>query len=137
MNITEPKQSAGKNTAIANKTNWKLDPAHSEVAFQVKHMMITNVRGVLKNYTVEVTSGDEKFSDADIFFSGSMNSIDTGNEQRDQHLRSADFFDVEKNPEITFKSTGYKAVSDNMYKLEGDLTILEITKKITLDVEFG
>lgn len=138
MYTKESKQSAEKNAATTmDKIIWKLDPVHSEVAFQVKHMMITNVRGVLKNYTVEVTSDDEKFSNADIFFSGKTDSIDTGNTQRDEHLRSADFFDAEKKPEITFKSTGYKKVSDNSYKLEGDLTIKEITKKISLDVEFG
>lgn len=124
-------------TTLAERTTWKLDPAHSEVTFQVKHMMITNVRGFLKDYTVEVKAEDESFTNAEIFFSGKMDSISTGNEQRDQHLRSAEFFDVENNPEITFKSTSYQQVADNNYKLEGDVTIKDTTKPITLDVTFG
>lgn len=126
-----------KKTALLEKSTWKLDPDHSEVTFQVKYMMITNVRGFLKDFSVEVTSEDERFSNAEIFFSGNMDSISTSNEKRDEHLRSADFFNTEKNPEITFRSTNYTPASDNNYKLEGYLTIKGITKKITLDVVFG
>jgi polyisoprenoid-binding protein YceI len=134
---TTTKTYTKNDTTLLEKTTWKIDPAHSEVTFQVKHMMITNVRGFLKDYTVEVKAEDETFANAEIFFSGKMDSISTGNEQRDQHLRSAEFFDVKNNPEITFKSTNYQQVADNNYKLEGEVTIKDVTKAITLDVTFG
>lgn len=118
------------------KTKWTLDPAHSEVTFKVKHMMITNVTGLLTDYSVEANSASDDFSNADVTFVGKLASINTGNEQRDGHLRSADFFDVEKNGEVTFKSTSLSKNGSDL-KLEGDLTIKGITKKISLDVEFG
>jgi polyisoprenoid-binding protein YceI len=126
-----------KETSTLEKISWKLDPDHSEVAFQVKHMMISNVRGYLKDFSVEVTSDDENFSNAEIFFSGKMDSISTSNEKRDQHLRSEEFFDIENNPEITFRSAQYKQTEEGKYKLEGDLTIKGTTKKVILDVDFG
>jgi polyisoprenoid-binding protein YceI len=131
MNNLSEKQSA---TGI--KTKWTTDPAHSEVTFKVKHMMITNVTGILKDFTVEAYTDGDAFNNAEVNFVGKLNSISTNNEQRDAHLRSEDFFDVEKNPEVTFKSTGYSKVSDDI-TLEGDLTIHGITKPITLDIEFN
>jgi polyisoprenoid-binding protein YceI len=119
-----------------SKTKWTLDPAHSEVSFKVKHMMITNVTGLLTDYTVEATSDSDDFVNADVNFSGKLASINTGNEQRDAHLRSADFFDVEQNKEITFKSTKIEKNGSDL-KLLGNLTIKGITKPIALDVEFG
>jgi polyisoprenoid-binding protein YceI len=119
-----------------SKTKWTLDPAHSEVTFKVKHMMITNVTGALTDYAVEAVTEDDDFSKAEVTFTGKLNSITTSNEQRDAHLRSADFFDVEKNPEVTFKSTSYSK-NGNDIKLKGDLTIKGITRPITLDVELG
>lgn len=119
-----------------SKTKWTLDPAHSEVTFKVKHMMITNVTGLLTDYTVEALSEGDDFSKAEVTFTGKLNSINTGNEQRDGHLRSADFFDVEKNPDVTFKSSNCSKDGDDI-KLKGNLTIKGITKPITLDVEFG
>ncbi len=118
------------------KTKWTLDPSHSEVSFKVKHMMITNVTGLLTDYSVEANAEGDDFSNADVKFSGKLSSINTGNEQRDTHLRSADFFDVEKNAEVTFKSTSLVKKGDDL-KLEGDLTIKGVTKRIALDVEFG
>ncbi|MFY9307420.1 MAG: YceI family protein [Bacteroidia bacterium] len=126
-----------KETGTLEKISWKLDPDHSEVAFQVKHMMISNVRGYLKDFSVEVTSDDENFSNAEIFFSGKMDSISTSNEKRDQHLRSEEFFDIENNPEITFRSAQYTQTEEGKYKLEGDLTIKGTTQKVILDVDFG
>jgi polyisoprenoid-binding protein YceI len=119
-----------------SKTKWTLDPAHSEVSFKVKHMMITNVTGLLTDYTVEATSESDDFVNADVSFSGKLTSINTGNEQRDAHLRSADFFDVETNKEVTFKSTKVEKSGSDL-KLHGNLTIKGITKPIVLDVEFG
>lgn len=120
----------------ATKTKWKLDPAHSEVSFKVKHMMISNVNGVITDYDLEVESQGDGFSQADVKFVGKLKSLTTGNEERDNHLRSADFFDVEKNDEVIFKSTNYTRTDDEI-TLEGDLTIRGITKPIVLDVEFG
>jgi polyisoprenoid-binding protein YceI len=118
------------------KTKWTLDAAHSEVSFKVKHMMITNVTGLLTDYTVEATSDSDDFVNADVTFSGKLSSINTGNEQRDAHLRSADFFDVDQNKEATFKSTKIEKTGSDL-KLHGNLTIKGITKPIVLDVEFG
>ncbi len=117
-------------------TKWTLDPAHSEVAFKVKHMMISTVTGLITDYNVEAVSETDDFSKAEVTFVGKLASINTGNEQRDAHLRSADFFDVDKNSEVTFKSVSYKK-DDNDIKLTGNLTLHGVTKSITLDVEFG
>ncbi len=115
---------------------WTLDPAHSEVTFKVKHMMITNVTGLLTDYKVEAETSSDDFAKANVTFTGNLNSINTGNEQRDTHLRSADFFDVEKHSELTFKSTSFEKNGGD-FKLKGDLTIKGVTKPIVLDVEFG
>jgi len=128
-NLTENKSNT------TTKVKWSLDPAHSEVTFKVKHMMITNVTGQIKDYTVEVLTGEDAFANAEVTFRGKMSSLTTGNEQRDAHLRSADFFDVEKNEEIIFKSTNYSKSGDEI-TLEGDLTIRGVTRPITVDVEF-
>jgi polyisoprenoid-binding protein YceI len=119
-----------------SKTKWTLDPVHSEVTFKVKHMMITNVTGSLTDYTVDATTEDEDFTKAEVTFVGKLNSISTNNDDRDKHLRSGDFFDVENTPEVTFKSTGFTKSGDDI-KLKGNLTIKGVTKPITLDVEFG
>ncbi len=119
-----------------SKTKWTLDPAHSEVTFKVKHMMITNVTGLLTDYTIDATTDTDDFINADINFSGKLSSINTGNEQRDAHLRSADFFDVDKNNEVTFKSTKVEKSGGDL-KLHGNLTIKGVTRPIVLDVEFG
>jgi len=115
---------------------WTLDPAHSEVTFKVKHMMITNVTGQLTDYAVAVVTADDNFSNAQVVFSGKLSSLTTGNEQRDAHLRSADFFDAENHQEIKFKSTSF-AKHGNDYKLTGDLTIKGVTRPLTLDVDFA
>jgi polyisoprenoid-binding protein YceI len=126
----------GKQTGTTTRTKWLLDPAHSEVTFKVKHMMISNVTGLLKDYTVDVTAEDEEFSNAEVTFVGKLNSITTGNEERDNHLKSADFFDVEINSEIIFRSTRFTRNDDDI-TLEGEITIKGITKPLILDVEFG
>lgn len=117
-----------------SKTTWALDPAHSEIQFKVKHMMISTVTGKFDRFNVEVAADGDDFSTADISFSAETASVNTGNEQRDGHLRSGDFFDSEAHPTLNFKATSYDAASGT---LEGDLTIKGITKPVTLEAEFG
>lgn len=115
---------------------WTIDPSHSEVGFKVKHLMITNVKGYFKDYNAVVTTVNEEFDTPTVEFTAKTTSVDTANEQRDQHLRSADFFDSENYPEIKFVSTGYEKEGNDSWKLKGDLTIKGITKPVLLDVEF-
>jgi len=111
---------------------WTLDLAHSEVAFKVKHLMINNVKGYFKTFTTEVEASDDTFKNAKIHFTADIVSIDTGNEQRDGHLKTAEFFNAEANPQLVFESTNF-----NGDKLEGNLTMAGHTKPVTLHVEFG
>jgi polyisoprenoid-binding protein YceI len=118
--------------------NWVIDPMHSEVQFKIKHLMITNVTGSFNIFHANIQTEGEDFSKAGITFTADTASISTGNEQRDGHLKSADFFDVEKYPEIKFIATKFESVdNDGSYELYGDLTIKGVTKNIRLDVEFG
>ena len=117
---------------------WVVDPTHSEIQFKVKHLMITNVSGSFDKFDVSAETEDEDFMKAKISFSAEVDSISTGNEQRDGHLKSADFFDVANHPQITFVATKYENVdNDGSYELYGDLTIRGTTKNVKLDVEFG
>jgi len=116
---------------------WKIDPAHSEIQFKVKHLMITTVTGYFRKFDLEVVTGNEDFTTASkIEFTADINSIDTNNEQRDTHLKSADFFDAANHSQLRFVGKKYEAHGDEA-KLHGDLTIRETTKPITLNVEFG
>lgn len=122
---------------MATSTKWVLDPMHSEVQFKVKHLVISTVSGFFKSFEGELVTDNDNFEDAEINFSLDVNSIDTKQTDRDEHLKSADFFDAATYPKITFKSTSIKKVGDDDYKLVGELTIKNITKQVTLDVEFG
>jgi len=117
-------------------TKWTLDPTHSELQFKVKHLMITTVTGNLKSFSAELTSNDDDFTNADISFKGDISSIDTGNTDRDNHLKSADFFDAEKYANIEFKSTSVEKDGDD-YIVKGDLTVKDVTKSVKLTAEFG
>lgn len=119
-------------------TKWALDPAHSEIQFKVKHMMITTVTGAFKNFNVEVETEGDDFSTANVGFSAETASVDTGSEQRDGHLRSGDFFDAENFPVLAFKAAKLQPKGDDgEYQLTGELTIKETTRPVTLNVEFG
>lgn len=121
---------------VAKKaTKWILDLVHSELNFKVKHMMITNVKGEFKNFSVEV-DGDDIFK-SPLSVNIDASSINTNSDQRDTHLKSADFFDVENHKELTFKSTSFKQKADDEYELKGLLTIKGISKEVSLEVEFG
>ena len=117
-------------------TKWVLDPTHSEVQFKVKHLVISTVSGFFKSFEGSLTTDSEDFENAQVEFSLDVNSIDTNQEQRDGHLKSAEFFDSEKYPKISFKSTSLTKDGDD-YKLNGDLTIKDVTKPVSLDVEYG
>jgi polyisoprenoid-binding protein YceI len=114
---------------------WVLDPSHSELTFKVKHLMISNVKGEFKNFSIEVEGED--------IFKSSLNvtidafSINTNNTDRDNHLKSADFFDVENHKELSFKSTSFQQKDSDDYELKGMLTIKGISKEVVLDVDFG
>jgi polyisoprenoid-binding protein YceI len=131
------KLSCTKFTIMATK-KWVVDPTHSEIQFKVKHLMITNVTGSFNIFTVDAQTEDEDFTKAKISFTAEAASVSTGNEQRDGHLKSADFFDAEKFPQLKFTATKYESVdNDGSYELYGNLTIKDVTKPIKLAVEFG
>ena len=122
-------------TPTATTTTWAIDTMHSEISFKVKHLLITTVTGKFKNFSGKMVAEDEGFDNAQIEFSADVNSIDTGVDGRDEHLKSPEFFDATAFPEISFKSTSFtKKGSD--YKLVGDLTLHGVTKSITLDAEY-
>lgn len=116
---------------------YKIDPMHSEITFKVKHLMITNVTGNFKQFDASMEANAEDFSDAAISFEADINSISTGNEQRDTHLKSDDFFSAEQFPKLSFRSTSFTHKGGSDYVLNGDLTIKGNTKPVSLNVEFG
>lgn len=117
---------------MKQNTNWSIDSAHSEIAFKVKHMMISTVTGYFEDFQAIAKTDGENFSDAIIEFSAKTESINTKNKDRDAHLKSDDFFNSEKFPEIKFVSKSFDGE-----KLIGDLTIRDVTKEITLDVDLN
>lgn len=119
-----------------SQTTWTNDPAHSRLGFVVKHLTISEIDGRFADFSVKVTTSKADYSDAQIELTAKVASIDTDIEARDNHLRSADFFDVEKYPTLTFKSTSFKKVGKNKAKLYGDLTFHGITKAVVLDVQY-
>lgn len=116
---------------------YKIDPMHSEITFKVKHLMITNVTGSFQQFDATMEANTEDFSDAKISFEADINSISTGNEQRDTHLKSDDFFSAEQFPKLSFTSTSFTHKGGSDYVLNGDLTIKGNTKPVSLNVEFG
>lgn len=117
---------------------WVLDPMHSEVQFKAKHLMITTVTGYFQRFHVEAETEDEQFNQATrVVFTADVDSISTNNEQRDTHLRSADFFNAEEHGQVRFEGNRYDKVGDQDYQLHGDLTIRGTTKPVILQVEFG
>lgn len=117
-------------------TKWTLDPMHSELQFKVKHLMITTITGSFNDFSAELTTEADDFQEAEISFKAAVDSIDTGNKDRDGHLKGTDFFNAEQYPSITFSSTSFTRTGDK-YQLSGALTIKDVTKPVTLEVEFG
>jgi polyisoprenoid-binding protein YceI len=116
---------------------WKIDPAHSEINFKVKHLVVSTVTGHFKSFDAAIETNKEDFSDAKIKFEADVKSISTKNDQRDAHLKSADFFDAEKHPKMTFMSKSIKKISDHEMQVKGDLSIRGKSKEITLDVIYN
>ena len=124
-------------TEIATKTKWVLDATHSEVHFKVKHLVISTVTGTFKKFDGSLETESEDFNEANIQFSLDTTSIDTNQEQRDAHLKSADFFDAENYPKINFQSISFNKISDHEYELVGNLTVKDVTKTVKLSAEYG
>lgn len=119
------------------KTTWVIDPTHTEIAFKVKHLMISNVKGSFGEFSGQVVTEGDDFSTADINFQINPASISTGVADRDGHLKSPDFFDVENFKEITFTSGKLSKTGDDEFALSGNLTIKGVSQPVNLDVEFG
>ncbi len=116
---------------------WKIDPAHSEIQFKVKHLMITTVTGYFRTFDLEVVTETEDFTTASrIEFTADIDSIDTNSQQRDTHLKSSEFFHAEEHAQLKFVGNNYEAKGDNA-ELHGELTIRGVTKPLTVHVEFG
>lgn len=126
-------------TATQNQTTtkWSVDPSHSQVGFRVKHMVISTVSGLFKNFTVDVETEGDDFTTAKVNVTVDTTTVDTGSDQRDGHLKSDDFFNSEKYPQMTFVSTKVEKANDERFHLHGNLTIRDTTKPILLDIEFG
>ena len=118
-------------------TTYKIDAAHSEISFKVKHLMISNVTGNFTDFDATLTANEEDFSDATISFIAQVDSINTNNAQRDGHLKSADFFDAQHFPSISFESVSFSKKSDNVFELVGNLSIKGNTKPVNLEVEYN
>jgi polyisoprenoid-binding protein YceI len=119
------------------KTTWVIDPSHSEIAFKVKHLMISNVKGQFGEFSGQLLTNGDDFTTSEISFQINPASISTGVPDRDGHLKSPDFFDVENFKEITFTSGKLSKTGDNEFALKGDLAIKGISQPVKLDVDFG
>lgn len=122
---------------MANQTKWVLDPAHSEILFKVRHMMITNVKGEFRKFNATVLTEEDDFSKGTVEVAIEAGSVFTNNTDRDTHLKSPDFFDVEKYGELKFTGTSLTRLDDDNYLLKGILEIKDIKKEVRFDVEFG
>lgn len=119
------------------RSSWKLDTAHSKLKFAVTHLLISEAEGNFASFTGSLEASKPDFTDAIVEFSVDVNSINTENEMRDKHLRSDDFFNAEKHPKMLFKSVSWKMIDARNYRIEGDLTIRDVTKRVTFDVVYG
>ena len=112
---------------------WTLDKNHAKLGFTITHLSVSDVDGAFKSFDAKINAPGDDFTDAVVEMTADVSSIDTDNENRDKHLKSADFFDAEKYPKITFKSKTFKKVKENTYKVSGDLTMHGVTKPVELD----
>jgi len=122
---------------MTTNSNWNLDTVHSGIDFTVRHMVVSKVRGRFAKFTGSVALDEGDLTRSTVEATIDASSIDTGTAQRDEHLKSADFFDVEHFPQIRFRSTGIEKLGGDRYRLTGALTIRDVTRPIALDVEYG
>jgi polyisoprenoid-binding protein YceI len=122
-----------RETAPTTQTTWTIDPAHTEVGFSVKHLMISTVRGRFADVRGTIRLDGNDLTQASVEAEIATASIDTRQEQRDAHLRSPDFFEVEKYPTITFRSTSVERIKNDRYRITGDLTIRDVTREVVLE----
>jgi len=119
------------------KTKWVIDPTHSKIGFKIKHLMISNVLGNFKQFEGEVLTDGDNFENAEIKLTIDAASVDTEIADRDTHLKSADFFNAEKYPKLTFSDAKIVDLGDDTFEMKGNLTIKDVTKPVKLTVEFG
>jgi len=122
-------------TSTAASTTWNIDPAHSSAEFKVKHMMISNVKGTFSGLKGVLTLDEADPANSTVKASVDVSTVNTGDPQRDGHLKSADFFDTEKYPEMVFKATGVKVTGPGEHAVSGDLTLHGVTKPVTFAVD--
>lgn len=122
---------------VQAQTTWNIDPSHSTIRFAVDHMVISEVEGTFSTYEGSVITTTADFSDAKINFTVDVNSVNTDNAKRDEHLRGADFFETEKYPKMTFVSSSVTKTGTEKYNLKGKLTLHGVTKEITLSMTYG
>jgi polyisoprenoid-binding protein YceI len=118
-------------------TKWVIDPSHSEITFKVKHLVVTTLTGKFDSFSGELNTSNDDFSNAQISFSADIASINTGNSDRDTHLKSDDFFNADAFPTLSFTSIAFTKTSENKFILTGNITLRDITKSIELLVEYG
>jgi polyisoprenoid-binding protein YceI len=121
---------------MSAKTKWSVNPAHTEISFKVAHLLLSNIKGVFKKFDASIETKENDFTSAKIVFWINLSSLETGDKKRDEHLKSAEFFDVKKHKKMTFVSDGFeKTGKDDCYNLWGYLTMKGITNRIKLDVK--
>lgn len=118
-------------------TKWKVDQTHSEIQFKAKHLVISTVTGFFREFDAGIEMEDGNLENASAWFKADVNSISTNQSDRDDHLKSADFFDAETYPNIVFRSTSFEKKDENHYQMTGNFTMRGVTKEITLNVEYG
>jgi polyisoprenoid-binding protein YceI len=118
-------------------STWLIDPIHSEVKFKIRHLVVSNVTGHFGKFDATITTPSDDFSDASISFNADVASIDTRNEQRDGHLKSADFFNVEQFPKMQFVSKEFKKEAEGEYTVVGDLSLHGVTKEVKLHAQYN
>jgi polyisoprenoid-binding protein YceI len=126
----------GSLSFAAAQTKWTIDPAHSNIKFNVTHLVISEVTGSFDVYEGQVQTKGADFANATASFTADAGSINTQNEKRDGHLKSDDFFNSGKYPKITFQSTNFRKLSDKKYEITGDLTIRDVTKRVVLNADY-
>lgn len=123
--------------SFGQTTEWKIDHSHSNVTFEISHMVVSTVTGKFQDFEGKILADKADFTDANISFTIFVNSVNTNNEKRDEHLRNDDFFDIEKFPVITFIGKSLEKKNDKNYVVKGDFTMHGVTKAVELDVRFN